>query len=43
MYSFLKPGESNGFCDACFTGRYPVPVTDHGRPHQLVLFEAGDR
>jgi amidophosphoribosyltransferase len=43
MYSFLKPGESNGFCAACFTGRYPVPVTDHGRPHQLVLFEAGDR
>ena len=43
MYAFLKPGESNGFCAACFTGRYPVPVTDQGRTHQLVLFEAGDR
>ena len=43
MYAFLKPGESDGFCAACFTGRYPVPVTDQGRTHQLVLFEAGDR
>jgi len=43
MYSFLKPGEGNGFCAACFTGRYPVPVSDQGRTHQLVLFEARDR
>jgi amidophosphoribosyltransferase len=43
MYSFLKPGESNGFCAACFTGRYPVPVSDQGRTHQLVLFEARER
>jgi len=43
MYSFLKPGEGNGFCAACFTGRYPVPVSDEGRTHQLVLFEARDR
>jgi len=42
MYSFLR-GDSKGFCAACFTGRYPVPVTDQGRTHQLVLFEAGDR
>jgi amidophosphoribosyltransferase len=43
MYSFLQPGEGNGFCAACFTGRYPVPVTDEGRAHQLVLFEARER
>ncbi len=43
MYSFLKPGDKDGFCAACFTGRYPVPVTEHGRTHQLVLFEAGER
>ncbi len=43
MYSFLKPGEGNGFCAACFTGRYPVPVTDQGRTHQLLLFEARER
>lgn len=41
MYAFLRPGENNGFCDACFTGRYPVPVTDLGRKKQLVLFEVG--
>jgi len=42
MYSFLKQGDGNGFCAACFTGRYPVPVTD-GPTHQLVLFEAQER
>ncbi len=43
MYSFLKPGERDGFCAACFTRRYPLPDTDHGRTHQLLLFEARDR
>ena len=43
MYSFLRPGDRNGFCAACFTGRYPVPVTDQGRTNQLRLFEARDR
>ena len=43
MYAFLKPGEGNGFCAACFTGRYPVPVTDEGRTRQLVLFDADER
>ena len=43
LYSFLRPGDSNGYCAACFTGRYPVPVTDQGRTRQLVLFEAKDR
>jgi amidophosphoribosyltransferase len=39
MYAFLD-GEQSGFCDACFTGRYPVPFEDTGTPRQLVLFEA---
>jgi amidophosphoribosyltransferase len=43
MYAFLKSGDSNGFCAACFTGRYPVPVTDEGKTHQLVLFDADER
>lgn len=43
LYSFLKNGDGNGFCAACFTGRYPVPVEDQGRTHQLVLFEANER
>ncbi|MFI5395143.1 MAG: amidophosphoribosyltransferase [Candidatus Binatia bacterium] len=43
LYSFLQPGDRNGFCGACFTGRYPVPVTDQGRTHQLRLFEARER
>jgi amidophosphoribosyltransferase len=43
MYSFLQPGEGNGFCAACFTGRYPVPPSDQGRTHQLLLFEARER
>ncbi|MFQ5666287.1 MAG: amidophosphoribosyltransferase [Candidatus Binatia bacterium] len=43
MYTFLGARDENGFCAACFTGRYPVPVSDHGRTHQLVLFEARER
>ena len=43
MYSFLRVGDRNGFCAACFTGRYPVPPTDLGRTHQLLLFEARER
>lgn len=43
MYSFLANGDAHGFCAACFTGRYPVPVTDQGRAHQFVLFEAAER
>jgi amidophosphoribosyltransferase len=41
MYAFT--GRSgNGFCDACFTGNYPVPVDDTPQ-RQLHLFEARDR
>ncbi|HVM95523.1 MAG TPA: amidophosphoribosyltransferase [Candidatus Acidoferrales bacterium] len=42
MFAFLKQGETNGFCAACFTGRYPVPVTDAGRKNQLVLFDVAE-
>lgn len=41
MYGFLG-GPQSGYCDACFTGRYPVPFEDTGTPRQLVLFEAQD-
>ena len=43
LYAFTKRGENNGFCDACFSGNYPVPVQDETRKRQLVLFEVGDR
>jgi amidophosphoribosyltransferase len=43
MYAFRQSGEGNGFCAACFTGRYPVPVSDEGRKRQLVLFEVDER
>jgi amidophosphoribosyltransferase len=42
MYSFTGNG-GDGFCDACFTGRYPVAVGDETRARQLHLFEARDR
>jgi amidophosphoribosyltransferase len=41
MYAFTGR-QGNGFCDACFTGKYPVPVDE--TPHrQLHLFEARER
>jgi amidophosphoribosyltransferase len=41
LYSFLD-GPREGFCDACFTGRYPVEIPANHAPHQLRLFEAAD-
>jgi len=41
MYAFTGGGA--GFCDACFTGRYPVPPGDEAPIRQLHLFEARDR
>ena len=38
LYPFTN-GDGEGFCDACFTGRYPLPVSDDIRSRQLVLFE----
>jgi amidophosphoribosyltransferase len=41
LYSFLD-GPREGFCDACFTGNYPVEIPANHAPHQLRLFEAAD-
>jgi amidophosphoribosyltransferase len=41
MYAFT--GAARGFCDACFTGRYPIPPGDETRARQLHLFEARER
>jgi amidophosphoribosyltransferase len=43
LYTFLKDPPGEGFCDACFTGRYPVPVREDEKPRQLHLFELKDR
>jgi len=45
LFAFGQNGASlgAGFCAACFTGDYPVPIIDEGRKRQLVLFEAEDR
>jgi len=42
MYAF-SGGRAEGFCDACFTGRYPVPPAEGVPIRQLHLFEARDR
>lgn len=42
LYSFLSNGAREGFCDACFTGRYPVEIPANRGPHQLRLFDAAD-
>ncbi|NIO10504.1 MAG: amidophosphoribosyltransferase [Deltaproteobacteria bacterium] len=39
MYAFLN-GQANGFCDACFSGSYPLHFDDEGKSKQLHLFEA---
>jgi amidophosphoribosyltransferase len=39
LYAFLN-GEKQGFCDACFTGDYPVHFDDEGHTRQLHLFDA---
>jgi amidophosphoribosyltransferase len=31
-------GLKGGFCDACFSGEYPVPVDEEDVPPQLSLF-----
>jgi glutamine phosphoribosylpyrophosphate amidotransferase len=42
MYGFVN-GNGERFCDACFTGNYPVALGDEARTRQLHLFEARDR
>ena len=39
MYTEFR-GQKNGFCDACFSGNYPVHFEDEGHTRQLHLFEA---
>lgn len=39
MYTHFD-GKSGGFCDACFTGNYPVHFEDEGHTRQLHLFDA---
>jgi amidophosphoribosyltransferase len=43
MYGFLRGEATQGFCDACFTGRYPIPVNEEEKPRQLHLFDLKDR
>jgi amidophosphoribosyltransferase len=42
MYTYFN-GEQQGFCDACFTGNYPVHFEDEGHTRQLHLFDALSR
>ena len=42
LYAFTG-GRRAGFCDACFTGRYPIPPPEELPARQLQLFEALDR
>jgi amidophosphoribosyltransferase len=42
MYAYFKNG-NKGFCDACFTGNYPVHFEDEGHTRQLHLFDALSR
>jgi amidophosphoribosyltransferase len=36
-------GQKEGFCDACFSGNYPVHFEDEGHTRQLQLFDAMSR
>jgi amidophosphoribosyltransferase len=42
MYVYFN-GRKQGFCDACFSGNYPVHFEDEGYTRQLHLFEAVSR
>jgi len=42
LYSFINTGREE-FCDACFTGKYPVEIPRNTGPHQLHLFDAKER
>ncbi len=41
LYSFNN-GSREGFCDACFTGNYPVEIPRNNGPAQLHLFLANE-
>lgn len=38
LYIAIKESQT-GFCDACFTDRYPVPIGERPKGSQLALFE----
>ena len=38
LYAAIKESQS-GFCDACFTNHYPVPIGERPKGSQLPLFE----
>ncbi|HET7004144.1 MAG TPA: amidophosphoribosyltransferase [Candidatus Binatia bacterium] len=42
MFTYFN-GDKTGFCDACFTGNYPVHFEDEGHIKQLHLFDALNR
>ena len=42
MYAYFD-GKKQGFCDACFSGKYPVHFEDEGHTRQLHLFDAVSR
>ena len=42
MYAYFD-GQRKGFCDACFSGDYPVHFEDEGHTRQLHLFDAVTR
>lgn len=42
LYSFVNGGR-DGFCDACFTGAYPLEIPRKRAEHQLHLFDASER
>jgi amidophosphoribosyltransferase len=39
LFSFTR-GRNDDFCDACFSGNYPVALSEEPRARQLHLFEA---
>ena len=41
LYSFTD-GARSGYCDACFTGEYPVEIPKSFAPAQLHLFDASE-
>jgi amidophosphoribosyltransferase len=42
LYAFRGNASDEGFCDACFSGRYPIPATEAAQERQLVLFDVRD-
>jgi amidophosphoribosyltransferase len=42
LFAFTR-GRNETFCDACFSGNYPVPLGEEPRARQLHLFEASEQ